>query len=254
VGFSEDGSVLENIRVDGLKYPYVAGFLSDTLVVFTPDDPRVLLVSNSNVLQSYPVPADRPSKNGLQYVTAGDNGYFYKVIDKDFEGYIAEHNLYGEETGRVSLAGEYWRYAGALKMWSGTLISLSGYLPQIHRIDDEMKIDSLALVGFDSPMLSRTRQFMLKDLTQPPLLTSAASAVGDRLFVLNLRPGWLRVDVYDESGKLKNILTQPTPSFNSEYFPTDLAVRQIGDGPEYEFAITLIEPEARVDRYRWNAE
>ena len=103
-------------------------------------------------------------------------------------------------------------------------------------------------------MLSRTRQFMLKDLTQPPLLTSAASAVGDRLFVLNLRPGWLRVDVYDESGKLKNILTQPTPSFNSEYFPTDLAVRQIGDGPEYEFAITLIEPEARVDRYRWNAE
>lgn len=256
VGFSESGDVLENVHIEGLEYPYVVGFRSDTLLVFTPADPRILVILNGVELHSFPVPDDRPSNNGLQYVTASQNGYYYKVIDDDFEGYIAELNLDGEETGRVNLTGDYWRYAGALRMWDTSLISLSGFLPQVYRIhgfESNMSIDSLALKGFDSPMLARTRQFMLKDLTQPPLLTSAAVGIGERLFVLNMRPGWLRIDVYDTSGTLEVVLTQPNPSFNTDYFPSDLAVRKVSDESEYELAVTIVEPEARVDRFRWKA-
>ena len=121
-------------------------------------------------------------------------------------------------------------------------------------------LDSLTLRGFDSPMLSRTRLFTLDELTQPPLLSSSAVAVGERLFVLNMRPGWLRVDVYDRSGELQYILTQPDPQFNTDYFPTDLAVRiaikgdganASGSGTVYELAVSVYKPEPRIDRFLW---
>jgi hypothetical protein len=226
------------------------------MVVFTPADPRILLILDERLERSFPIPDDRPSNNGLQYVTAGDEGFFYKVIQDDYEGYIASLDGSGSETGRVKLTGDYWRYAGALRLWSGSLISLSGYLPQIYQIQrtvGTMQIDSMALYGFDSPILSRTRQFMLGDLTQPPLLTSAAAGLDDHLFVLNMRPGWLRIDVYNDSGTLEAILTQPNPEFNTEYFPSDISVRKVDDTPEYEFAISIVEPVGRVDRFRWRA-
>lgn len=256
MGFSESGEQIENIQVEGLEYPYVAGFRADSLVIFTPADPRVLVLVDGVVERTFPVPDDRPSKNGLQYLTTGPDNYYYKVIDDDFDGYIAALGHDGTEKGRVQLEREHWRYAGALRMWQGSLVSLSGYLPQIHKISGQgssMKVDTLGLKGFDSPMLSRTRQFILDDLSQPPLLSSAAASVDERLFVLNMRPGWLRIDVYDPSGKLEVVLTQPNPAFNTEYFPSDIAVRRVGNDFEYEFAITLIEPEGRVDRFRWTA-
>ena len=100
-------------------------------------------------------------------------------------------------------------------------------------------------------MLSRTRSFLLGDVDQPPLLTASAAAAQDRLFVLNMRPGWLRVDVFDESGRLLYILTQPDPEFKQEFFPTDIAVRRMPNGG-YEISVSIVQPEARIDRYRWN--
>jgi len=91
-----------------------------------------------------------------------------------------------------------------------------------------------------------------------------------------MRPGWLRVDVFDRGGDLQYILTQPAPEFNTEYFPTDLAVRILSDieiesggenvgvgdsnnasgvgpgsGTVYELAVSVYKPEARIDRFRW---
>ena len=51
-------------------------------------------------------------------------------------------------------------------------------------------------------------------------------------------------------GTLKYIITQPDPSFSKEFYPTDLAVRQTALGT-FELAVTVTEPEPRIDRYRW---
>jgi len=275
VGFAESGTVNQSLLFDELKYPYILGFRSDTLVVFTPEDPRILQIKNAEIVRTVTLPGDPPVGTGYQYATTYDGGYFYKVINQNFGGYIARLDNRGQETARWQLPGEYWRYAGALRMWSDSLLSLSGYLPQVHVLpprsasaeqDANQGLDSLALHGFDSPMLSRTRLFMLDELNQPPLLSAAAVAIGERLFVLNMRPGWLRVDVFDRSGDLQYILTQPAPEFNTEYFPTDLAVRILntragvvenagetgpGSATLYELAVSVYKPEARIDRFRW---
>lgn len=310
-GFEESGRVSSSLQFEEVKYPYISGFRGDTLVVFTPEDPRILQIVNEEIVRTIHLPQDTPVDSGNRYVTSFEGGYFYKVIDKEFSGYIARLNNAGQETARWDLPGKYWRYAGALRMWSDSLLSLSGYLPQVHVltpgaraaalgavaaalgapagtvegdaapgvIDETVAtttdetvaetiagtssgpgLDSLTLRGFDSPMLSRTRLFTLDELTQPPLLSSSAVAVGERLFVLNMRPGWLRVDVYDRSGELQYILTQPDPQFNTDYFPTDLAVRiaikgdganASGSGTVYELAVSVYKPEPRIDRFLW---
>ena len=44
--------------------------------------------------------------------------------------------------------------------------------------------------------------------------------------------------------------TQPDPSFDKEFYPSDLAVREVESGV-FELVVTVTEPEPRVDRYRW---
>ncbi|RMF59718.1 MAG: hypothetical protein D6746_07860, partial [Bacteroidetes bacterium] len=83
------------------------------------------------------------------------------------------------------------------------------------------------------------------------LLTASADAVGDALFVLNMRPGWLRVDVYDAAGRIQHILTQENPAFNQEYYPADLAVRRTADGA-FEIAVVASKPAPTLTLYRWH--
>ena len=66
-----------------------------------------------------------------------------------------------------------------------------------------------------------------------------------------MRPGWAQLDVYDLEGQLQHLVTQPAPSFNQEYYPTDIAVRQLSDG-SYEIAISIVKPEPRIERYSWS--
>lgn len=262
-GFSRSGSVSRDLQFDEIEYPYVAGFRADTVIVFTPVSRQIFKILDSSIVGSISIPGDPSSGINFQYVAAFPDGYYYKTIEEDVAGYISRINNSGSETARWPLPGEYWTYAGALRIWSDSLLSLSGYLPTVHliRIESEVvRLDSLALQGFDSPMLSRTRLFRMGELQQPPLLSAASVAAGDRLFVLNMRPGWLRVDVYDHAGVLKYILTQPDPEFNTNYFPSDIAARLLdeeearalpGSGIAYELAVSVVEPEARIDRFRW---
>ena len=77
-------------------------------------------------------------------------------------------------------------------------MSLSGFRPVVNLLPRDFRDgttpDSLALVGFGSPMLERRYAFGQGDATEAPLLTPAAAPVGDTLFVLNLRPGWVQID------------------------------------------------------------
>ena len=111
----------------------------------------------------------------------------------------------------------------------------------------------MALLGFDSPMLRRTFAFRQGDARQAPLLSSSAAPAGDRLFVLNMRPGWLRLDVYDRAGRLQHVLVEADPAYNKQFYAIDLAVRML-DGGGYQIAIAVVEPVPEIRLYRWEEQ
>jgi len=247
---SEDGSVKERIDATEFPFPYIAGFRGDTVIVFSAGTSEIIKVVSGEAVARIPVPDDAPSRGVFRYAAADEARIFIKVIADGFEGYIAELDNSGAVLNRRALSGPYWQYAGMLRIWGDSLLSLSGFRPMIHLRSSADSVRVMPLVGFDSPMLARTRLFVLNHLDQPPMLTASAAAVGELLFLLNMRPGWLRVDVYGHDGHLQNILTQPSPEFNQDYYPSDIAVRRISE-TEYELAVSVIEPEPRIERYRW---
>jgi hypothetical protein len=248
--FDDKNRLIETIDADGFKYPYLAGFRADTVVVFSPDTGRFVFLSGSAEVRTIEVPEDRPEQGALQFAADWNGDLYYKVLAKDFDGYIARLNGDGTIAERFDLDTRDWRYSGLMRPWGDSLVSLSGFLPAVDILTRTSGPDSLALFGFDSPMLSRTRQFLMGDISVPPLLSASAASTKEFLFVLNMRPGWLNVDVYGHDGRLRYILTQPDPGFNSDYFPTDLAVRRRGER-SFDFAVSVLEPDPRIDRFTW---
>jgi hypothetical protein len=100
-------------------------------------------------------------------------------------------------------------------------------------------------------MLARRHAFLKGDTHESPLLSPAAAPAGDWLFVLNLRPGWLRIDVYDRAGRLQHILTQADPGYDKQFYPIDLAVQQDTPGV-FDIAVALVNPVQELRRYRWS--
>ena len=70
---------------------------------------------------------------------------------------------------------------------------------------------------------------MLGEVADPPLMISSFSTVGERLFVLNVRPGILRIDEYDTTGTLKQAFQREAPEPES-FTPVDLLVLPDADG------------------------
>ena len=241
--------------LDTLRYPYLAGFVGNTPMVYSPEAHYVVAVQELGISAWWRVPDEGPERGGLRYATVVDEGnhvgIWIKVLGPDFDGFVGRVDSSLTIVERIPLPGPYWRYAGLLRSWAGRPLSLSGYLPLVHRVG-EGGLDSLALFGFDSPMLARSRQFVTGQVDVPPLLSAAAAALDSTLFVMNMRPGWLRVDAYDEDGRLIAVYVEPDPVFNQDFYPTDLAVRRIEGG--FEFAVAISEPEPQVRRYRWTAE
>ncbi|MGI9174512.1 MAG: hypothetical protein ACR2GR_04255 [Rhodothermales bacterium] len=230
--FGTDGRYREEIAPEQLDVPYLAGHQGDTLVVFSAGAGRFDFVADGDIVQSADVGAD-PARQTLQYGAYWKGNLYYKAVGEDAEGYIARLDARGEVAERAVLPGPYWRHAGFLRAWGDSLLSLSGYRPVIDVATEEgdaLRLDTLALTGFDSPMLARSRLFTLGEVYDPPLLTASAAAAGDRLFVLNMRPGWLRVDVYNRHGRLQNVLVQENPLIDKNFYPTDIAARRTSGG------------------------
>ena len=231
-------------------FPYMAGFRGDAVFAFSPATHTVYALRNGLVDEEIELEGELPERGGLRYVTASASGFVSKVIAPEFEGYLALHDEEGRLLDKVMLPGPDWRYAGLLRTQGDTIYSLVGYRPMIDRYQGGV-LDSLALSGFDSPMLSRSLQFMMGDTHEPPLLSASADFAGEYIFALNMRPGWIQIDVFNLEGHLQHILTQPTPSFNQEYYPTDIAVMEDGSGG-YDIAISVVKPEPRIERYSWS--
>jgi hypothetical protein len=138
-----------------------------------------------------------------------------------------------------------------LRSWGDTLLSLSGYRPAIDLVLPGERLDTLDLHGFDSPMLPRRRAYGRGEVDTPPLLTASAAPLGDRLYVLNMRPKHLQVDVYDRQGRLQRILTETPPESMEapDYFPLDLAAFRDPDGA-LRIAVVTHEPEPAIRCYR----
>ncbi len=251
--FTAAGAFVEETTWEGAAFPYLAGLRGDTMLVFNPEAHRVDFVVAGARVHHLSTPGDLPP-GSLQYVTATDEAIYLKVVAEDVAGYVVRLDAQGRVEARASLPGSHWRHAGLLRTWDEALLSLSGFHPvvDVFPADLSTPLDTLALVGFDSPMLRRTFAFTRGEISESPLLSSSAAPAGDLLFVLNMRPGWLRLDVYDRAGLLQHVLVQPDPAFDHEFYPVVLAVRRSGTG-RYEIAVAVTKPLPEVKLYQWQA-
>lgn len=241
--FSADGAYVAERRPEGLQFPYLAGLRADTVVVHSRGTRRLDFVVGDHVARSLGLGADYAA------VLATDNLLWAKRTEEN-DTYLARLDAAGREAARYRLPAPHWRHAGFLRAWDEALLSLSGYRPVVDVLPpgapDGATLDSLALVGFDSPQLVHSYQFLLGEADEPPLLTSSAAALGDRLFVLNLRPDHVRLDVYSRSGRLERVLLYPDPALLAAFYPVDLAARAVAGG--VRFALVLQQPGGALSR------
>ena len=243
-----DGSLEDVHHVSGVQHPYLAGWRGDTLVVLDPDERRLLYLRGREIERAVSLPFEGPETRSYLYAVAHEAGVSVKAVRRNAATLVLDLSHDGRVLSRRELEGPYWRHAGFLLARGDTILSLCGYRPMVDLLYHSGQ-DSILLRGFDSPMLSRSRRFILGEVEQPPLLIASARASGTQLFVLNLRPGRLRVDVYDGEGMLQHVLVSPD-QLDFSYYPVDLAVSVTGSG-EHLIAVSAVEPAGRVDLFRW---
>jgi hypothetical protein len=247
------GAAAQTIAPEPFDVPYIAGVRGDTVVVFNAGANRLDFVASGRTRRS--IAFERPADETLAYALATDTSLYAKVVGEEIDNVLLRLNEQGDVATRTTLEGPYWRHAGFLRAWGDSLVSLSGFRPVVDLLPmsfrPEARPDTLALRGFDSPMLERSYAFLQGDVTKAPLLSVSAAALGRRLFVLNLRPGWLRVDVYSRNGRLQRVLTEAAREGSRDDYPRDIDVRRTARG--IQVAIVRSNPEARVELYEWTA-
>lgn len=254
--FARDGTLQREIGDEDFAVPYLIGHRGDTLVVFNAETDRVDLVTEDGRLAERSRPIERPAPETLVYMLATDTSLYAKVVGREVGAEILRIGQQGDALARADLEGPYWRRAGFLRVWGDSLLSLSGFRPVVHTLPrffpDGATPDSLTLLGFDSPMLERSHAYATGDVSNPPLLAASAAPLGDTLFVLNLRPGWVQLDTYNRKGRLQRRLVEPHDTGDSNFYPVDLDVRATEDG--YLFAVAVRSPEPQVRLLRWQPD
>lgn len=253
VAFDTAGTVLQTVA-GAFRLPFLAGFRGDTVVVFSAGAHRFDLVAGGRIVRQVAValPKDRSL---VRYAHAVRGGYAVKAGGRDTDAFLVVVDEAGRERRRTALPGPLWRHAGLLRTArsdgrADTLVSLVGFAPVVDHVDvASLRRDTLALVGFDSPKLDQRRRYLTGESDAPLLASSAAPLPGGRLFVANLRPGWLQVDVYDR-GRLAHRLLDQREALDFDYLVEDLDVRPSGAG--YLVATVQAKPQPRLTLYRWD--
>lgn len=258
VTFSAEGEYRSAFQWASFSFPFMAGTRGDTVAVLNRGSYRVDLVVGDEVVQSVAVPEHR---NGNALLT--ERGLFYKTAPEDSVARVYHLGLDGAERARYDLAGPYWRHLGFLRPWGDSVLVLSGYRPVVDVLTPSTPagavLDTLALAGFDSPQLERSRLWAAGDVDEPPLLSPAAAVVGDRLFVLNARPGWVHIDVFRRDAGpdgprllLERSLMQRNPRIDNDFYAVDLAARRVDGG--IEFVVLTTKPAPALTFFRWMPE
>jgi len=244
------GALRDTLRLAGVRYPYLAGFRGDTLVVLAPEARQLVLIAGRRVIKRLSLPDELPDR-ALLYAAVTSDGYFVKAVREGQGGVLVQLDREGRVARRQKLPEPYWRYAGFVRPRGEVLLSLAGFRPVIDRWWPDGRLDTLALVGFDSPMLARSRAFLVGEVHEAPLLTSSAVPVDSLLFVLNLRPGWVQIDVYSlRDGRLRHRLLPPEQRLNRRFYPHDLAVAC--RDASCLLVVALNDPEPWIVAYRWD--
>lgn len=238
-------------------FPHLAGTAGDTVVVLRRGARRLDWLTATGPARRLDVPPDAASAlvaGPLVLVRTGGG------VTEQPPALLRLDPRTGAVVERHAIAGAPWRAVGALRPFGDRVLALSGYRPvaDVWTPGAGATLDTLALDGFASPLLARSAAFGRGDARQPPLLTASAAALGDRLYVLNLRDDHTRVDVYDASGRLVRVLVarREPPG----WVPADLAVREAPDAPTgtVEIAVVSARPiglgrsaGTRLALYRW---
>ena len=221
--FTLGGAELDPIT--GFAFPYLVGERSDTVAVYDAGLNRLVSVFDTAFSLALPQVVSETAAlarqvsilDGVAYLkdAAGPGAVLYRLTGPSVETVTA-------------LPGATWRHHGVLKPWRGKLASFSSYRPIVYTFDPTSGLDSMRLTGFDSPMLARGRAYSLGSIDEPPLMISGVHVAQDYLYVINVRPGILRLDVFDPNGRLVRVLQfeEPEPS---GFTPVDLVVGSEGD-------------------------
>lgn len=222
--FSLDGEELESRK--GFSFPYLVAGPSDALVVYEAGSNR--LVSVDDTSRGIDLPSLTGEAASLSRQVATVNGVTYVKDARPPVAIIRRLSTAGKEEATTRLPGPSWHHFGVLRPWLDRVVSASSYRPVIYLLDPSGRLDSLRLQGFDSPMLARIRAFSEGAVDEPPLVISGVYGTHDALYVLNVRPGTIRIDVFDRTGRLLRILQREEPEPTS-FTPVDLVVRADGD-------------------------
>lgn len=235
---SEDGDYQGVWESDEFRFPYLAGQRGDSVVVFNRGHNRLEFVVDGAIQRSVELPEDDVSAVGVT-----DSTIFAKRTEEDTYD-VAMISETGEVAARYGLVGPYWRHFGFMRPAREHMLSLSGYRPVVDLIapntENNATLDTLALVGFDSPQLVRSNQFLREDVDEPPLLISSLAYHNERLYVVNMRGERIRIDVYTMDGQLEQALEYVDPMVVREAFPADIAIKQGDDG--LFIALVMQEP------------
>ncbi len=248
IRFNLDGAATATISEPDWSYPYLAGVDARNLYVYLPSQARIdalnRLTSETTHIRTYDA-----GELGLSYASADSTLAARKLLPKESPGRLDLFRNRVDSASTIALDAPQWTFAGALLVDSDTVYSLRGYHPSIDVFTSRGLVQQRQLSGFDSPMLARAYNFRKGESDKPPLLSSDAALANDRFFVLNIRPGWLRVDVYSRGGSLQAILVEPNPSFGKHYYPTGVDV--LFDRGRYLIAVSYKEPEPSVRLFAW---
>ncbi len=248
--FAASGAVTQH-SAPGLSVPYLAGFRGDTVVVFSAGANRFDLVLRGRRARSIPVTMLPSDKTLVRYGSVWGDSLVVKVGSAETSPRLLVLGPDGRLGRTIPLAGPHWRHAGPLRTQGDTLLSICGFRPLYDRIAPDGTRDSVTLVGFDSPMLSRSGRFVAGTEHIAPLLLPALARVPDgRVFALNLRLGWVQIDVYGPDARLSRTLIQPHPGPDRKFMPEDLDAWVEPSGA-VRLAVTSAQPRAEVRLYRW---
>lgn len=237
-----------------IQFPYVAGRSTGSTYVYDVGTEALLRIDDDQITAEWPLPARAGGAHLSRYAWVLDGYVFVKDTGSGERATIAVSHP-GESPVRVQLPGASWRYHGVLRPWNGRMAGTSSFRPVLYFFNRAGEIDSLRLSGFDSPMLARRRAFALGEVTEPPLMISSISGIDDRLFVLNVRPGVLRIDEYDANGMLQRAYERVSPEPDA-FTPMDLLVVS-GSGDSLAFYVASnwadyeaisLEYRSRIDR------
>lgn len=255
LALSDAGTVAGTLQDTTLAYPYLVGARDSAVAVFSAGTQAIYLIRKGKLIDTLSVPAFTSDQALSAFAAVDDDQAYFKYVNPPGTYLI---DLEDAAAQQITLAGPGWRHRGVVRLWGDRLLSFSAYRPVVDVLGADGRVDTLALVGFDSPMLARSRAYVLGEEEQAPLLISSAKALGNRLYVLNLRPGIIRVDVYDTNGRLLHILEYARQAL-LPYTPLDLAVQEEPDGTihlavvsvETAFQVITLEYVSRLDRFTW---